>query len=90
MQVTVRFCSAPPQFRWRKPWGDQGPRTFLPLPPTSREDLRLNGHLEYPSCRKDTIHLQTSMSSPGFEPNPYGTAVNFANHYTSWPTAATL
>ncbi|GFU86045.1 hypothetical protein TNCV_3070471 [Trichonephila clavipes] len=24
--------------------------------------------------RKGTIHLQTSMSSPGFEPSPYGTA----------------
>ncbi|GFX10689.1 transposable element Tcb1 transposase [Trichonephila clavipes] len=29
-------------------------------------------------------HLQTSMSSPGFEPGPYGTAVSFANHYTGW------
>ncbi|GFT09881.1 uncharacterized protein TNCV_416431 [Trichonephila clavipes] len=24
-------------------------------------------------CRKGTIHLQTSMPSPGFEPSPYGT-----------------
>ncbi|GFV49513.1 hypothetical protein TNCV_1975061 [Trichonephila clavipes] len=29
-----------------------------------------------------TIHLQTSMSSPGFEPN--GTAVSVTNHYTRW------
>ncbi|GFX95497.1 hypothetical protein TNCV_4825121 [Trichonephila clavipes] len=29
--------------------------------------------------RKDTMHLQTSMSSPGFEPRPYGTAVGVAN-----------
>ncbi|GFW72377.1 uncharacterized protein TNCV_704141 [Trichonephila clavipes] len=35
-------------------------------------------------CRKGTIHLQTSMSSPGFEPSPYGTAVSIANHYTGW------
>ncbi|GFU56594.1 hypothetical protein TNCV_1407331 [Trichonephila clavipes] len=26
-----------------------------------------------PPCRKSTIHLQTSMSSPGLEPGPYGT-----------------
>ncbi|GFV14459.1 hypothetical protein TNCV_165861 [Trichonephila clavipes] len=37
-------------------------------------------------CRKGTIHLQTSMSSPGFEPSPYGTAVSVANHYTGWAT----
>ncbi|GFX46195.1 hypothetical protein TNCV_2298441 [Trichonephila clavipes] len=37
-----------------------------------------------PPCRKGTIHLQTSMSSPGFEPSPYGTAVSVANHYTGW------
>ncbi|GFU50301.1 hypothetical protein TNCV_301341 [Trichonephila clavipes] len=24
------------------------------------------------------------MSSPGFEPRPYGTAVDVANHYTGW------
>ncbi|GFV62119.1 hypothetical protein TNCV_4109221 [Trichonephila clavipes] len=29
-------------------------------------------------CRKGTIHLQASMSSPGFEPSPYGTAVSVA------------
>ncbi|GFT73966.1 hypothetical protein TNCV_4895821 [Trichonephila clavipes] len=27
-----------------------------------------------PPCREGTIHLQTSMSSPGFEPSPNGTA----------------
>ncbi|GFT40090.1 hypothetical protein TNCV_2171071 [Trichonephila clavipes] len=26
------------------------------------------------------------MSSPGFEPSPYGTAVSVANHYTGWAT----
>ncbi|GFU53883.1 hypothetical protein TNCV_4254811 [Trichonephila clavipes] len=33
-----------------------------------------------PLCR----HLQTSMSSPGFKPSPYSTAVRVANHYTGW------
>ncbi|GFY24335.1 hypothetical protein TNCV_1013841 [Trichonephila clavipes] len=51
-----------------------GPPTSLPLPPTTREDLRLNG--------KGTIHLQTTISSPGFEPSPYGITVSVVNHYT--------
>ncbi|GFT12920.1 hypothetical protein TNCV_5096071 [Trichonephila clavipes] len=29
------------------------------------------------------------MSSPGFEPRPYGTAVSFANFYTGWATRST-
>ncbi|GFU76816.1 hypothetical protein TNCV_4519731 [Trichonephila clavipes] len=41
MQVKLRFCSVPPEFRGRTPWGGQGPPTSLPLPPTTREDLRL-------------------------------------------------
>ncbi|GFU65523.1 uncharacterized protein TNCV_634461 [Trichonephila clavipes] len=49
MQVTVRFCSVPPQFRGENPWGGQGPP---PLPPTSHEDLRLDGYLEYPHVAK--------------------------------------
>ncbi|GFU76904.1 hypothetical protein TNCV_4520601 [Trichonephila clavipes] len=39
-----------------------------------------------PPCRKGTIHLQTSMSYPGFEPSPHGTTVSFANHNTDWAT----
>ncbi|GFU06304.1 hypothetical protein TNCV_4765971 [Trichonephila clavipes] len=39
-----------------------------------------------PPCRKGTIPLQTSMSSPGFEPSPYGTAVSVTNPYTGWAT----
>ncbi|GFX40487.1 hypothetical protein TNCV_1412971 [Trichonephila clavipes] len=52
----VRFSSVPPQFRGRKPWGGQGPPTFLPLPPTRREDLRLDGYLEYPHAAK-TLYI---------------------------------
>ncbi|GFT21535.1 hypothetical protein TNCV_2307601 [Trichonephila clavipes] len=33
-------------------------------------------------CRKGTILLQPFLSSPGFEPSPYGTVVSIANHYT--------
>ncbi|GFU26086.1 hypothetical protein TNCV_5105441 [Trichonephila clavipes] len=40
-----------------------------------------------PPCREGTIHLQASMSPPGFEPRPNGTAVSVANHYTGWATS---
>ncbi|GFV86475.1 hypothetical protein TNCV_2156681 [Trichonephila clavipes] len=65
--------------------GDQEPPTSLPLPQITREDLRLDGYLEHPHAAK-TLHLQTSMSSPRFEPSSYGTAGNVADHYTRWAT----
>ncbi|GFX73925.1 uncharacterized protein TNCV_397361 [Trichonephila clavipes] len=34
------------------PGGGQGPPTSVPLPPTTREDLRLDGYLEYPHAAK--------------------------------------
>ncbi|GFU17100.1 hypothetical protein TNCV_1853591 [Trichonephila clavipes] len=49
-----------------------------PLPPTLREDLRLDGYLEYPHAAKA---LQASIYSPGLEPRPYGTAVSVTYHY---------
>ncbi|GFX18869.1 hypothetical protein TNCV_321761 [Trichonephila clavipes] len=39
---------------------------------------------------QSTIHLQTSMPFPGFEPRPYGTAVSVADHYTRWVTTNIL
>ncbi|GFU52965.1 hypothetical protein TNCV_1142571 [Trichonephila clavipes] len=86
MQVTARFVLFHPNLEGENPGGGQGPPTSLPLPPTTREDLRLDGYLEYPPAAKGTIHLQTSMSSPGFEPSPYGTTVSIANHSTGWET----
>ncbi|GFT07930.1 hypothetical protein TNCV_873601 [Trichonephila clavipes] len=50
VQVTIRFSSVPPQFRGRTLLG--GSPTSLPLPPTSREDLKLDGYLEYPPAAK--------------------------------------
>ncbi|GFV26677.1 uncharacterized protein TNCV_4059971 [Trichonephila clavipes] len=52
IQVTVRFGSVPPQFRGRTLWGGQRPPASLLLPPTSRDDLRLDGYLEYPPAMK--------------------------------------
>ncbi|GFV52338.1 histone-lysine N-methyltransferase SETMAR [Trichonephila clavipes] len=43
-----------------------------------------------PVCREGTIHLQTSMSSPGFELKHSGTAVSVANHYSGWVTSYSL
>ncbi|GFU34909.1 hypothetical protein TNCV_2992121 [Trichonephila clavipes] len=37
-------------------------------------------------CLEGTIHLQTSMSSPGFEPRLYGTVISVANYHTGWAT----
>ncbi|GFX54782.1 uncharacterized protein TNCV_2556681 [Trichonephila clavipes] len=58
------------QFRGITLWGGQRPPTNLTRGLVARRLFRV------PSCRKGTIHLQTSMSSPGFEPSPYGTAVS--------------
>ncbi|GFU36189.1 hypothetical protein TNCV_191941 [Trichonephila clavipes] len=84
MQVTVRFGSVPPQFRGRTLWGwseaSHLSSTYHTRGLAARRLFRVL------PCRKDTIHLQTSMSSPGFEPSPYGTTVSVANHYTGWVT----
>ncbi|GFU59518.1 hypothetical protein TNCV_3365431 [Trichonephila clavipes] len=37
-----------------------------------------------PSCRKGTIHLQTSMSSPGFKPSVMVPQSYVGNLHTSW------
>ncbi|GFX09817.1 hypothetical protein TNCV_654161 [Trichonephila clavipes] len=74
MQVTVRF--------WRTPWGWSGAShlssTNLTGGFAARKLFRI------PSCREGTIHLQTSMPSPGFEPRPYGTAVSVTEYHTGW------
>ncbi|GFV47523.1 hypothetical protein TNCV_904841 [Trichonephila clavipes] len=52
MQVTVRFCSVPHQFEGRNPGGGQEHPTYLPLSPTTRESLQLDGYLEYSPAAK--------------------------------------
>ncbi|GFV46651.1 hypothetical protein TNCV_4226661 [Trichonephila clavipes] len=39
---------------------------------------------EVPPCREGTIHLQTSMPSPGLKPRSNGTGVRVTNRYTGW------
>ncbi|GFU22862.1 hypothetical protein TNCV_4966081 [Trichonephila clavipes] len=86
MQVTIRFCSVPPQFRGRKPWGWPGTSHLSSSSNNHTRGLTARRLFRVPPCHKGTIHLQTSMSSPGFKPSPYGTAVSVANHYTGWAT----
>ncbi|GFW47423.1 hypothetical protein TNCV_4537131 [Trichonephila clavipes] len=76
MQVTVRVGSFfHPNFEGEHPASSHGPHISLPLPPTSQEDLRLDGYLEYSSCHEGIIHIQASIPYPGFEPRSHDTAV---------------
>ncbi|GFU86691.1 hypothetical protein TNCV_2881111 [Trichonephila clavipes] len=90
MQVTVRFCSLSPNLEGENPGGGQI-ASHLSSPSTNHmRGLAARQLFRVPPCRKDTIHLQTSMSSPEFEPIPYGTAVSVANHYTGWAIHAAV
>ncbi|GFV65518.1 hypothetical protein TNCV_1737551 [Trichonephila clavipes] len=86
IQVTLRFGSIPPQFRGKTLWV-WSEASHLSSPSTNHtRGLATRRLFSVPPCRAGTIHLQTTMSSPGFEPSPYGTAVSVANHYTGWAT----
>ncbi|GFX57814.1 uncharacterized protein TNCV_943741 [Trichonephila clavipes] len=52
MQMTVRFAQFHPNLGGEHPGGGQRPPTSLPLPPTSRKDLRLDDYLKYPHAAK--------------------------------------
>ncbi|GFU39608.1 hypothetical protein TNCV_1793401 [Trichonephila clavipes] len=63
-------------------------RGLSPLFPFQQHHERSCGSkaiLSTPS-RKGTIHLRTSVPSPGFEQRPNGTEVSVTNHYTGWAT----
>ncbi|GFW12057.1 uncharacterized protein TNCV_4531221 [Trichonephila clavipes] len=69
---TVIWLVSTPILRENTLEGRHCPSISLPLPPTIRGELRLDGYLEYPHAVKawgySKLHLQTSMPSPGFEP----------------------
>ncbi|GFV56048.1 hypothetical protein TNCV_2266341 [Trichonephila clavipes] len=52
IQVTARFCSVSPNFEGEHPRGGHEPPTSLSFPPTSREDLWLDGYFKYPHAAK--------------------------------------
>ncbi|GFX18963.1 hypothetical protein TNCV_322681 [Trichonephila clavipes] len=55
----------------RKPWGHPG-ASQLSSPSTNHtEGFAARRLFRVSPSRKGTIDLQTSMSSPGFEPSPY-------------------
>ncbi|GFW15825.1 uncharacterized protein TNCV_1545591 [Trichonephila clavipes] len=82
MQMTVQFGSIPPQFIGRTLWGWLEASHLTSSSTNHTRGLAARRLFRVPPCRKGTIRLQTSMSSPGFEPSPYSTAVSIANHYT--------
>ncbi|GFW73609.1 uncharacterized protein TNCV_1540641 [Trichonephila clavipes] len=60
--------------------GSQEPPTSLPLPPATREDLWLDGYLEYPHAMK-ALYIYKHPCLPQ-DSNPGPTAWQSANHYT--------
>ncbi|GFT12303.1 hypothetical protein TNCV_4005591 [Trichonephila clavipes] len=61
-------------------WSEASPLYF---PSTNLTRGLAAGRLfRVPACCEGTIPLQTSMSSPRFEPRLDGTAVSDINHYT--------
>ncbi|GFY04474.1 hypothetical protein TNCV_4415621 [Trichonephila clavipes] len=60
--------------------GQRSPTSFLSTNLTRR--LAARRLFKVPPCREGTMHLQTSVSSQGFEPKSNGTAGIVANHYT--------
>ncbi|GFV83333.1 hypothetical protein TNCV_1900591 [Trichonephila clavipes] len=70
-----------PNFEGEHPGGGSGASHFSsPATNITRGLPRIHPY------REGTLHLQTSMPSPGFEPRPYGTTVSVASHYTGWAT----
>ncbi|GFY27280.1 hypothetical protein TNCV_2069001 [Trichonephila clavipes] len=57
---STTFAWFHPNLERENPGGDQGPPTSLPLPPTSREDLRFDGYLEYPHAAK-ALYIDNSL-----------------------------
>ncbi|GFX69583.1 hypothetical protein TNCV_1769521 [Trichonephila clavipes] len=86
MQATVGICSVHPNLKGENSEGGQGPPTSLPPSTNHTTGLAARRLFRGPPYRKGAIHLQTSMSSLGFEPSPYGTAVSVVNHLAGWAT----
>ncbi|GFX82533.1 hypothetical protein TNCV_2166811 [Trichonephila clavipes] len=88
--MAVRFYSIPPRFIERTPWESLGafhlssPSTNHTKGPATRLLFKVS------PCGEDTIHLQTSMPSPGSEPRPNGTAVSVTYHYIGWAAQFTI
>ncbi|GFV53040.1 hypothetical protein TNCV_4643991 [Trichonephila clavipes] len=58
------------------PWGRSKPSHLSSLSTNLTRGLAARRLFRVFPSRESTIHSQTSMSSPGFEPRPYRTAVS--------------
>ncbi|GFX59610.1 hypothetical protein TNCV_3753751 [Trichonephila clavipes] len=59
--------------------------SHLSSPSTNlRRGLAARRVFRIPPGREGTIHLQTSIPSPGFEPRLYGAAFSVTNYCTRW------
>ncbi|GFX08998.1 hypothetical protein TNCV_4165771 [Trichonephila clavipes] len=76
LEKSTDFCHLPPGWCLIK---------YVPYLPIELF-LALTGSMSSATAVGHGIHLQTSMSAPGFEPRPNGTAVSVTNHYTGWAT----
>ncbi|GFW78023.1 uncharacterized protein TNCV_134931 [Trichonephila clavipes] len=70
----------------RTPWEYSGASDLSSPSINLTRGLAAQQLFKVPPCQEGTIHLQTSMSSPEFEPLAKGTALRVTNHYTGWTT----
>ncbi|GFW58885.1 uncharacterized protein TNCV_4047231 [Trichonephila clavipes] len=61
---STRFAWLHPNLETENPGGGQGPPTSFPLPPTTREDLRLDGYLDALYIYKHSCLLLDSNPVP--------------------------
>ncbi|GFU63173.1 hypothetical protein TNCV_3465971 [Trichonephila clavipes] len=81
------LCRVPSMARvplFHHPWGRV--RDLPPLAINLTRGLAARPLFRVPPCREGIMHLQTSISSPGFEPRLYGTTVRVVNYFTGWVT----
>ncbi|GFW37521.1 hypothetical protein TNCV_861281 [Trichonephila clavipes] len=69
MKVTVGCGRFYPNFEGEQSRSGQGSPTSLPLPPTSQEDLRLDGYLEYPHATQ-ALYIYKHPCPPDSIPGP--------------------
>ncbi|GFV11725.1 uncharacterized protein TNCV_977141 [Trichonephila clavipes] len=84
-QVKYVLARFHPNFKGEHLGVGQGPPTSLPLSPTSQEDLRLDGYLEYPHASKVLYICKHPCLLQDSSPGPTA-AVSVTNHYTGWTT----
>ncbi|GFX02687.1 hypothetical protein TNCV_2011311 [Trichonephila clavipes] len=77
--LSIRLYNRENTLGWSEAFHLSSPSTDLTRGLAPRRLFRV------PPCHAGTIHLQTSMFSPGFEPSPYGIVVSV--HYTGWATS---